>query len=251
MTRLVPQPTRISLTLVSEGGQRARHSVCVVEDAPENCITPAAMVYAAAVNQLADRMAVQRIQVERRRLQWNRDVSWSRPPQAFQTTGVNEVAPLEMTWLRREVSVELRLQRREVRRSFVVPATTSAADCYAVGDYIATICQSYLSWECYVVTIEDAFERVPEARAYPGARRAVFSLMTAVGRGASVSVPGVSTTRGIPASTVLNSKHPDVAAYIAVLTRGALIGGVTVPYCGENGWRYSGVQRIYHETMGR
>lgn len=63
--------------------------------------------------------------------------------------------------------------------------------------------------------------------------------------------PGVSTTRGVPASTVLNSKHPDVATYSAVLTQGALINGVTVPYYGENGWLYGGVQRLAQETMGR
>lgn len=251
MTRLVPHPTRISLSLVSEGGQRARHSICVVEDAPDECITPAAMLYGAAVNQLADRMAVHRVQVERRRLQWNHDVNWSRPARHLQTTGVSDIAPLEMTWVKREVGVELRLQRHEVRRSFAVPATTSIADCYAVGDYIATLCQTYLPWDHYIVTIEDTFERTPEARAYPGARSAMFSVMTAGGRAASVSVPGVSSTRGASGTTVLNTRHPDVAAYTTVLTRGALIDGVTVPYCGENGWRYGGVQRMYHETMGR
>jgi hypothetical protein len=223
----------------------------VVEDTPDDYIVPAAMVYGAAVNQLADRMAVQRIQVERRRLQWNHDVNWSRAAQAITATGVSEIAPLEMTWLKREVCVELRLQRREQRRSFILPVTTSITDCYAVGDYIATICQPYLPWECYVVTIEDTYERAPEPRTYPGARRAVFSVMSTAGRGSSVSVPGVSSTRGIPSTTVLNAKHPDVVAYTALLTRGALVDGITVPYCGENGWRYGGVQRMYHETMGR
>lgn len=251
MTRIVPQPTRISLSLVSEGGQRARHSVCVLDTTPDECITAAAMIYAATVNQLADRMAVQRVQVERRKLQWGHDVRWTPRQQPVTTQGVSEVQPLEMAWVKRQVEVELHLQSREVRRTFDVPATTPVADCYAVGDYIAHICQTYLPWDSYTVTVEDVFERTPEPRGYPGARRAIFSVMTALGRGASVSVPGVSSTRGIQGTAVLNAKNPDVAAYVALLVRGAFINGTTVSYCGENGWRYLSVHRMNHETMGR
>jgi hypothetical protein len=107
MTRVIFQPTRISLTLVSEGGQRARHSVCVPDTTPDACIPAAAMVYGAAINQLADRMAVQRIQVERRKIQWNQDVHWTPQQQPAATQGVSEPPPLEMAWVTRQVGVEL------------------------------------------------------------------------------------------------------------------------------------------------
>lgn len=253
MTTLVELPPRITLTLLSEDGQRARHSICVPKMTPDAWITPAAMRYGAAVNQLADRMAVQSIQVERRRIRWNHAArEESARPAPHPAGDVQVIEPLQAVQVERQVIIKLSMQtRREAQRAFAVPLTTTIADCYGVGDYIATICQPYIPWIYSTITIQDNYVREPEPRAYPGARRAAFSVKTSFGRSAMVRVPGVSSTRGIQGAVVLNRNQPEVAIYIAVLSNGVRVDDGIVRYGGENGDVYTAVWKAYHETMGR